>query len=335
VALGESTDAAPLPTSESGRRELAEWIRDRRNPLTARVMVNRIWQKLMGEGLVRTVDNLGMLGTRPTHPELLDRLAIEFMENGWSVKHLVRQVVLSHGYRVDSAFVPELAERDPENRLWGRASHRRLTAESIRDSLLAAGDQLDLAQGEAPVDHLGTLVSQNRPDAAVTLPEESFQRTIYQPVIRGELSPLLTAFDFADPDLVVGQRPVTTTPAQALLLLNSPFVQRQANQIADKLERVHASPGVGAPEAPDGVETRVTWLYRRLYGRFPSEDELHDAAGYLRECIRKRDLDVGQDEHGTTAGPTSATTEAPLPTRDRWYELIQAMLAATEFRMLD
>jgi hypothetical protein len=341
-------DDSPLPTvppSASGRQELADWIAHPANPLTARVLVNRIWQKLMGEGLVRTVDNFGLLGQSPTHPELLDRLAGEFIDHDWSVKHVVRQIVLSRVYRMDSTHRPAAFERDPENRLWWRGARRRLTAESIRDALLAVGDQLDLTVGEAPVAHLGTLVTQNRPDSVAAATEESLQRTVYQPVIRGELSPLLTVFDFADPDLVVGQRPVTTTPAQPLLLLNSPLVQRQVQRIAERLEVEEAS---GSDGGDDQVSRRLSRLYGWLFGRLPTAEELQHGREVLREWslgeldrgvpgTPSREANTGEETlGGNELDASHESGRQPFrPSGVAWRQFIHAMVASTEFRMVD
>ena len=219
-------------SSESGRRELAEWIADPRHPLTARVFVNRVWGHLFGAGLVRTVDNFGRLGDRPSHPELLDRLAHEFIAHNWSVKYLIREIVLSHAYRQEATHREDAFLVDPENRLLWRANRKRLPAEAIRDSLLFVSGSLDDARGGSPVASLGTLVSDNSANATTYKSKESTRRSVFLPIIRNELPSMLSAFDFADPDFVTGQRSETNVPAQALLLLNSPFVQ-EVSEAAD------------------------------------------------------------------------------------------------------
>jgi hypothetical protein len=138
-------------TKQSGRRELAQWITSPDNPLTARVLVNRVWRQLMAEGIVRTPDNLGRLGDQPSHPELLDHLAERFMTSGWSVKELIRTIVLSSTYAQSSAARPQSLAADPENRLWGRMNRHRLTYEELRDTLLSVGGQLAFAKKMARI----------------------------------------------------------------------------------------------------------------------------------------------------------------------------------------
>ncbi|MEW4527671.1 DUF1553 domain-containing protein [Maioricimonas sp. JC845] len=289
-----------FPESQSGRLELADWLADDRNPLTARVIVNRVWGHLIGEGIVRTVDNFGELGDRPSHPELLDRLAVEFVEQGWSLKWLVRQIVLSRVYQQDSAHSDEAWNRDPDNRLLWRAHRRRIMAESLRDSMLAIAGKLDAAPGGPPVDNLGTLVTQNRADDKGYEQGNSISRTIYLPIIRNELPALLTAFDFADPDFVTGKRSTTTVPAQALLMLNSPLVRERAAETAERLL---------AGEAADGYE-RVDAAYRLILIRGAEPHEIERALAFV-----ERD-----------------TSEAG---REAWTQFVQALFATTEFRMLD
>lgn len=236
VALtGEPTT---IPDATSGRRELADWLSSPQHPLTSRVIVNRVWSHLLGEGIVRSVDNFGELGERPTHPELLDYLADRFVRPisdrgfGWSIKRLVREVTLSRVYQMASDHDEDAWQADPENRLLWRANRRRLPAEAIRDSMLAISGHLDLSPGGSPVEGLGTLVNNNSADADAYERKETAKRSIYLPIIRNELPATLTVFDFADPDLVVGKRPVTNVPAAGVTADEQPVRHelRRANR---------------------------------------------------------------------------------------------------------
>ena len=185
--------------------ELAEWIASPDHPLTPRVMVNRIWQQLVGHGLVRTPDNFGKLGEPPTHPELLDHLASRFIESGWSVKQLVRAIVLSSTFRQSSLVAPEVAKTDPDNRLLNRMNRRRLRYEELRDAIHQISGQL------AP----GTMSRPGDDDDDLVL------RTIYQPVNRKSANLTAAMFDFPDPKAIVADRAETTTAPQALFLMNN------------------------------------------------------------------------------------------------------------------
>jgi hypothetical protein len=254
---------APLPAHESGRRQLAEWIASRDNPLTARVFVNRAWHWLFGAGLVRTTDNFGSTGELPSHPELLDHLATRFTEGGWSMKSLVRAVVLSRTYCQATTGSAAAAVADPENRLLARQNRRRLDAECLRDTMLAVSGRLTL-------DHGG-------PTFPPTLAADyhyqhtDMRRSVYSPVFRNALPELLAAFDFADPSMETGQRNVSTVAPQALLLLNSPFVVDQARAAAARLLAT-------GPADDDG---RVVWAYRLALGRAPTPGERRVALRFL------------------------------------------------------
>jgi hypothetical protein len=216
--------APVVPANQSGRRELADWIASPHNPLTARIMVNRVWHWLMGDGIVRTVDNFGSTGERPSHPELLDYLASRFVEDGWSVKKLVRAIVLSRTYRQASG--PVLAG-DPENRLFAHANRRRLDAECIRDAMLAVSGQLNLERGGPG--YKSAIASD------YNYKHEGNRRSVYAPVFRNALPEIFDAFDFADPSVSTGRRSTTTVAPQALFMMNNPFVLQQAQASAKKL----------------------------------------------------------------------------------------------------
>jgi hypothetical protein len=234
----------------SGRLELARAIASRDNPLTARVLVNRVWLHHFGNGLVRTPSNFGLRGELPTHPELLDYLAATFMDQGWSIKKLHRLILLSQTYRQAADGDPRGDKVDPENRLLGRMNRRRLDFEALRDSLLAAAGRLDPALGGRSVD-------------LVQAPFTT-RRSVYGFIDRQNLPGLFRAFDFASPDTTSAQRYETTVPQQALFLMNSPFVVEQARRLAARAD-------VGA-QTDDPA--RVAYLYRLLYGRAPDQDEV-------------------------------------------------------------
>ncbi len=218
----------------SGRLELAQWIASKSNPLTARVMANRVWSHLLGHGLVESVDNFGSLGSEPSNPELLDALAFQFMNEGWSVKKLIRSIVLSHTYQLSSEHNAVDYEHDPANIYLWRVDRRRLDAEEIRDAMLLACGQLNV---ERPS---GSLVMDldNGPVRGRELQEvhkATNVRSIYLPIVRGNLPDFMQVFDAADPSLIVGKRDVTTVPTQALFLMNNPFVLRQAEEMAKRI----------------------------------------------------------------------------------------------------
>ena len=246
-------DDAPAFEHGAGRLDLARAITDGENPLTARVAVNRVWQHLFGAGLVRTPSDFGLRGDPPTHPELLDRLARDFIRDGWSTKRLIRRIVLSSTYRQSSADRPDAAEADPENRLLARMPRRRLDFEALRDSLLAISGRLAPEVGGASFE-LGA-----RPAAP--------RRTIYAMVDRDALEATLKNFDFSDPNAHAPERSLTTVPQQALYLMNSPFAAEQARRVA-------------AETAGDGPK-RIHDLYVRVLGRRATPEELDLAQTFL------------------------------------------------------
>ena len=252
--------APAFPKGQSGRVELADWLASADNPLTARVFVNRAWHWLFGAGIVRTVDNFGTTGETPSHPELLDHLATEFVADGWSVKKLVRRIVLSRTYRQATA----TSDRDPENKLFGRANRRRLDAECLRDAMLAAAASLS--------DERGGRTFPDKLAADYGFVDASTRRSVYVPAFRNALPELFEAFDFADPSVCTGARSAGTVAPQALFLMNNPFVKEQAKRAA---ERVKGQP------LPDD-EARLTWAYRLVLGREPAAGERAAALRHLR-----------------------------------------------------
>jgi len=241
----------------SGRLELAAAIASPSNPLTARVMVNRIWQHLFGKGLVRTPSNFGHLGERPTHPELLDHLASRFIAEGWSVKKVIRAILLSAGYQQASSLDVRAMEVDPENRLLWRMNRRRLEVEAWRDAMLAVSGTLDRTLGGPSLDLFG---NDNR------------RRTIYGKISRHELNSLLRLFDFPDLNLTAGERTTTTVPLQQLFVLNSDFMVKSARALVHRLNT--------GPEKDDAGRIRLAFVL--LYGRPATERELELGLAFLQ-----------------------------------------------------
>jgi hypothetical protein len=231
----------------SGRAELASWIASRSNPLTSRVIVNRVWYLHFGEGLVRTPNNFGMLSEPPTHPELLDWLATDFVENGWSLKTLHRKIVLSATYRQSSRVAKDVFDKDPENRLFGRFVARRLEAEAIRDSILAVSGQIDLTPGGPAGD-----------DFTIR------RRSLFVQTARWQRDSYANLFDAANPDSSTEKRVTSTVAPQALLLLNHPWVHEQAQRLSERLLR----------EAQISTDERIDRAYRLLFSRAPNEAEI-------------------------------------------------------------
>jgi Protein of unknown function (DUF1553)/Protein of unknown function (DUF1549)/Planctomycete cytochrome C len=298
-------DFPPIPAGQSGRVQLADWVADARNPLTARVTVNRIWQKLFGEGLVRSVDYLGARGETPSHPELLDYLAERFMKSGWSQKQLIRELVLSRAYRMSSANNAVAAAKDPDNRLLWRMNRQRLDAEAIRDSMLAISGGLASSVGgpALPLEFPENVTSLspkavNPPAFAFKKmrPVHDFERTIYLPVIRTAAQPgsakLRDVFDFTQPAQIAGKRAETAVPTQALFLLNSDLVRTRATETARRLI---------AEESNEGARLEALWL--RVLSRPISSAEREDALRFLES----------------------------MPADKSWIELCHALLSSNEF----
>ena len=293
VALQEGQQ--PIPEGESGRLELADWIASPRNPLTARVFVNHVWNWLFGAGIVRTVDNFGTTGEKPSNPELLDYLATQFMEEGWSAKRLIREIVLSRTWQLAVA-PPD--PRDQENRLFAHASRRRLDAEQIRDTILAVSGQLRLdylgpnIAGAGDIDP-GTTGAQSVEYGYVF---KDTRRSVYTPAFRNKRLELFEAFDFGDINSPVGQRNVSTVAPQALFFLNHPFVVDQARAAAERTLALSEN-------------ERLVSAFRRTLGRAPSPSELAKCQSFL-------------------ASQPSASLED-------WAQIHQALFGCIDFRYLE
>ncbi len=246
----------------SGRLELARAIADRNNPLTARVLVNRVWLHHFGAGLVRTPSDFGLRGDPPTHPELLDWLAATFVDNGWSIKKLHRLILLSNTYRQTSGDDPRLLQTDPENRLLARMNRRRLDFEAMRDSLLAVAGRLDPAIGGRAVE--------------LTTAPFSTRRSVYGFIDRQNLPGLFRTFDFASPDTSTPQRYTTTVPQQALFLMNSPFVVEQSRHFIQRADV--------AAQMKD--ETKINRMYQLAYGRAAEAEEIVLGLRFVTEASK-------------------------------------------------
>ncbi|RPI76337.1 MAG: DUF1553 domain-containing protein [Planctomycetaceae bacterium] len=308
-----ASTGATINSNQSGRKELADWLASDSNPLTPRVYANRIWHHLFGVGLVPTVDNFGSRGDRPSHPELLDYLASRLVASGWSTKTLVREIVLSRAYQMASSHSAQAYARDPANRLLWRMNRRRLEAEAIRDSILAASGGLDRQAGGPTL----PLTVENLFENATPFIEDHSQvpavifhrRAVYLPVLRGsQLNALdiLSLFDFADPDQVVGARTPTTVPLQSLFLLNSPFIKVESRRLAERL--------LSDPEKSNAG--RVRTLYLLAYGRPAEMAEIEQAWQILEE--------LEADFRSLQPAPATPRVEA-------WARYIQAILGSAEF----
>ena len=281
----------------SGRRELALWMTDPANPLTARVAVNRIWAHLFGVGLVRTVDNFGTSGESPSHPNLLDHLARRLVERNWSVKSFIKALVCSRTYRQASTYQGEAHQTDPENRLLWRFHRRRLEVEPIRDALLSIGRRLN---PQPPVASVVAAIGEGEVGRGInTKPLETpfHHRAVYLPVLRTALIGLHKTFDFPDPSSIQGRRDTTNVPAQSLFLLNSPLVIETTQALATRLGELPISPS-----------ERVRRAFLTCYGRPPSGDEGAHALQFIAR------------HHGKG---------------DPWQAFCQALVASAEFRYLN
>lgn len=302
--------APEVDRSQSGRLQLARWIASPHNPLTPRVAVNRVWQQLFGTGLVASVDNLGHNGDKPSHPELLDYLAREFVADGWSTKRLIRRLVLSRAFQLSSDDSPAGREQDPDNRLVWRYTPRRLDAEAFRDAILSVSGSLNLARPEASVvARLGDGEMGRGKINTTLLREESPHRSCYLPIVRSEVPEALKVFDFAEPSIVVGRRNVTTVPSQALFLMNGPFVLRESQRFAERL----------AGAAPDD-RARIVLAHRLCFARDPSAAEIERAEAFLASAAES--LAAQESESGARR-------------RAAWALYCQALLGTAEFRFVN
>jgi cytochrome c553 len=303
-AFLEAFGGRPFTSSGSGRLELARAVTDPANPLVARVMVNRLWKHHFGEGIVRTPDDFGYQGQRPTHPELLDWLASEFVAHGWSIKHMHRLIVLSTAYRQASRATPDQTAAaitaDPLNKLLHRQNVRRLEAEAIRDAMLVVSGRLDRTmEGPGVLPFLTEhQVGRGKPPSGPL--DGNGRRSIYLQVRRNFLNPMFVAFDYPTPFTAIGRRSVSNVPAQALVMMNNPFVLQQAELWA---KRTLAQPKRSA-------EQRVRGMYEAAFGRPPSESEIATATAFVAEASK---------EYGSPDHPKA------------WTDLAHVLFNAKEF----
>jgi hypothetical protein len=273
-----------LPDNSSGRIELAHWLTDLEKgagALTARVMANRIWYYLIGRGLVRTVDNFGVTGESPTHPELLDYLAIRLVESGWSIKSLIREIVLSRTFAMSSQYQDAAFQIDPENRYLWRANRQRIDPEVMRDAMLNAAGKLDLNPMNSSVWYLGdqaTAVGANKNRRRTDFPN----RSVYLPVIRNDLPEVFDVFDFTDPHMTTGSRPRTTVATQGLFMLNDSMVMDLAKETA----QIALS---GTSEDPLGN------VFESICNRAPGSDEREQLLNYLTMTQERLTQDQVED----------------------------------------
>ncbi|MFO0956357.1 MAG: PSD1 and planctomycete cytochrome C domain-containing protein [Isosphaeraceae bacterium] len=353
LSLVDVPGAPEINREQSGRRELAEWIASPSNPLTARVYVNRVWNHLFGQGIVRTVDNFGSTGDTPSHPQLLDHLASRFIEGGWSTKALVRSIVLSRSYRLSSASTEANLVADPSNRMIWRHSPRRLEAEEIRDAILAASGSLDLGRPEGSAAQSLPVIElpNNGPQARklIEAAHSSRNRSLYLPLLRGIVPTSLEVFDFAEQGTVTGRRDATTVAPQGLFFLNDPFVRRESLRMAESI----------LADAEAGVTSQIDRAYRLALGRAATASEINrareflegfaaDAGPYLLALAERQKStpsgDVISPPATANANPDEVIQQDAPPLEEvfvprdarttAWAGLCQALLGSAEFRFV-
>ena len=329
-----------LDRSTSGRRELAEWIGSRNNTLTARVMVNRIWQHMIGQGIVTSTENFGTTGQMPTHPALLDYLAVRFVESGWSVKSVIREIANSRVYRIRSAFNKKHHDYDPNNSFLWRASPRRLDAEAIRDAMLSISGEIELARPRAsevakagytrvqrgqlgnargmaggrrpfPFQPGGPRIlrgprfrTQRGPVSRPLDMEDAKFRSVYLPVVRDEEPRSLGVFDFADSSAITGKREASNTANQALYMMNNQFVIRQGDAFAQRI----IQPKLSQSE-------QIALAFRIAYGRSPSSGEKAATTTFFQNF--------------------ASSTHPDSPSSSPMAVFCQSLFASAEFRFID
>lgn len=288
----------------SGRMQLANDMLQ--SPLAARVAVNRVWHHLFGRGIVPTVDNFGLLGQPPSHPELLDHLATQFVKEGWSQKKLIKSLLLSRTYQMSSKPDPAAEATDPDNVLWHRMPIKRLEGEVIRDSLLAVSGRLDRKPfGPSVAIHLTPFMQgRGRPGNSGPVDGDG-RRSIYISVRRNFLSPMMLAFDTPSPFSTVGRRTISNVPAQALILMNDPLVIEQSKRWADRTL-------ADASQSPD---QRIESLYLTAFARRPTDAEKSEALSFLVSY----------------PGRSDAPPDAARAPREAWTDLCHVLFNVKEF----
>lgn len=283
-----SGENQPPLTAGSGRLKLAARLLDPSDPFPARVMANRIWHHLFGRGIVASTDNFGVLGQRPTHPELLDHLAVQFVADRWSIKKLIRSLMLTRTYQMSSQVTPAYADVDPQNLWWHRMPVRRLHGESIRDAMLTVSGELDRTLFGPPVPVYLTSFMQGRGRPKGGPLDGAGRRSIYTSVNRNFLPPMMLAFDTPIPFTTIGRRTQSNVPAQALILMNDPFVVQQASRWAKRI----------LSDQTVSVEARIGLLYEQAFARPATADEIQEGVEFLKAqaAAYEADADWATDE---------------------------------------
>lgn len=343
--------APSIAKDSSGRRELAEFLTSKDNPLTARVMANRVWMQLFGRPIVESPNNWGPTGIEPTHPELLDHLAIRFMDNDWSVKSLIREIVLSDAYQRSSTFVTSNSNVDPDNKFLWRMSPRQLDAEVMRDAMLAAGGNLDLSRPKSSVAEWGDGRVDRGPQSEARIHEINNYRSVYLPVIRDTVNEALELFGFPDPNMTSAGRRASIVPTQALYVMNGDFAIQQSGQMADAMLAASSDPA-----------EQVQWAFLTAYGRPATTNELQASVKFIRSMAsakvatttspeasgpqgrRRRDREqngrpansgrpgMRRRPNGTGPGQGQASSS---PERNALMLFCQTLMASADFRILN
>ncbi len=312
-AKGEPLNISPQ--SGSGRLDLAYWIASKDNPLTARVMANRVWLKLMGSAIVTTPDNFGAMGQKPSHPELLDYLAVTFMDNGWSVKKLIREIMMSRVYQMGSGYDAANYAVDPDNKYHWRMNQRRLEAEAIRDAMLAVSGNLNLYPVDgSPVARAGEgrqgLISIFRGE--MTSKAYTY-RSIYIPIIRDQIPEMLSVFDYPDASLVNGDRDTTNVPSQSLYLMNNPQAQGAADAFAARIAKYQGSSA-----------ERLSYAYELAFGREPTSQEKTAISNFWMRFPQQIAKSSGNSKEAKERAEFAAMSA-----------FCQSLIASAEFRYLN
>jgi hypothetical protein len=304
-ALLSAIDVPRVEYQGSGRLQLARQIADRSNPLTSRVIVNRLWHHMFGRGIVASVDNFGLQGDKPTHPELLDYLAAEFCDSDWSIKSMVRRIALTRTYRMSSELNPAAARIDPANTLLHSSRVKRLQGEAIRDAILRISGRLDLKMyGPSVPIHLTAFMDGRGRPAESGPVDGAGRRSVYVEVRRNFVSPMMLAFDTPTPFNAIGRRNQSNVPAQALILMNDPFVIQQAETWAEALTR-----------RKESIDNRIDTIYWQALGRPPNESELREAKKFVE--LQARELKIA--------------TEAIMDSREVWSDFCHVVFNLKEF----
>lgn len=312
ISVATIGEMPKIDANESGRLQLANWIASPSNPMTARVAANRVWKHLFGRGIVPSVDNFGELGEEPSHPELLDQLALQLVRDGWSIKKLIRSLVLTRTYGMSSAHVAGNHEVDPDNVwLWRHTPHR-MDSDQIHDAILAVSGQLDLTPmvGSVVAKSGEGVVQQGKLNPATFSETQLRHRSAYLPIVRNAMPEVLQLFDAPDASLVVGVRDVTTVPLQSLFLMNSDFLVQQSKHFAERLLAV----------GDLGESARVAMAFRIAMNREPTPKESAESSDFLKRS--------------ESAIESVEKNKEQIRVRT-WAAFCQALLASAEFRYVE